>query len=153
MGGGVVVRDCPLTLRPTTLCSGLMSEVHGLEASNAQLRQLLAQYMTDPANSELHVPPAATVRIDPASLATLSASASTRRPPPSSGAGMGASAVARTPLASSSRRFAGGGAGIPDAAALSQSSAILGPVQSLSGGPGMLTVTSSPPPVGARRYQ
>jgi hypothetical protein len=51
-----------------------MSDVHDLEASNAQLRQLVAQYMADPSNSELHVPPAATIRIEPAALAALSAS-------------------------------------------------------------------------------
>lgn len=123
--------------------SGLMAEVHGLEASNAQLRQLLAQYMTDPANAELHIPPAATVRIDPASLAVLSSSA-VRQPAVAStptGSATRASSLRSSPMPS--RRIGGALVAEPITGGSQSYSSALEPSQS----GGLLSVTSSPVPV------
>ena len=131
-----------------------MSEVHSLETSNAQLRQLLAQYMTDPANSELHIPPSATILIDPSSLAMLSAAATAARRPPVAPGTSGLTST-RSPLISSVQLRRAGQAPMVSQAlsevggATMSSTQAFGPHQSS----GMLSVTSSPAPVQRSRHQ
>jgi hypothetical protein len=157
--------QCTCCMIRSSACSGLMSDVHDLEASNAQLRQLLAQYMSDPANSELHVPPAATLRVEPAALAALSSTvtASSNRgfggPGMRFSAGQTASAVSsrRMPHAPAGRTgggitnglYGGGGAGFIHGLggfSGSASSAVSGLQEGTAALP-VLSVTSSPLPV------
>jgi hypothetical protein len=132
----------------TSLSSGLMSDVQGLESSNAQLRQLVAQYMADPANSELHVPPAATIRVDPGAMAVLS-SAAVSSFPSRGGNRLGGNATASNIVRRSTPGGRAGTGGLTNAAPLNSSvsfSTTLGPMQSASSMP-ILSVTSSPMPM------